>query len=323
MSRADLKVRADAIRAEAMSVRGDARDAYFKRRTELELERERIATAKDAADHAATRATDRASASHDAAHAGAGVAVDLDQEAAKAASGGDARDAEETAESAEYTRRGRDVDLAREQQAALDGARYREEAAGHDRRLKELDYEIKANNRSNTAAEDNLDKLEDQARLYAEADRKFSAAEAAGDDIPMRAQFELEAEAAMAQAEGLVVDRGAIRVFAPELPDSTPGIGTQSSALDTADVDWSDVVGGDALNDMGASFAAVGSTPDSWAFGAGDDLAVDAFGGAPPRAIHWPRARTSRSSRTTRSPYDSDASPGLVQRAVTDRRRRR
>src|SRR5262245_60160838 len=123
MARPDLKARADALRAEAAAARGQAKDAFFKREEQLELEKQRVATAKDAADDAAKHATERAAAAADAATASASVAQDLDQLATK---DGDAREAEEASEDAKYARRGREVDLALERQATLDAAKFRE-----------------------------------------------------------------------------------------------------------------------------------------------------------------------------------------------------
>jgi hypothetical protein len=228
MPRPDLNARAEAIRAEAQSARRGARDAFFKQRAELELERERVAVAKDAAEFAAKQATERAEGADSAARAHAKDAAELDREAEQAAKRGDAHEAEEAGELADYTRRGREGDMARERQGTLDAATFREQATAHDRRVKELDYEIKALNSRNSAAEQSLDQLDDQARLYDEAARRFAAAEAT-DNIPERAQFELEAEAAVAKARAIVVDRAPIRVFVPQLPETTPGLDAQPS----------------------------------------------------------------------------------------------
>src|SRR5215207_6308142 len=113
MSSAHLKQRADVLRAEARSARGEAQDAYFKRRSQLDLERDRVATSKATAEHAAREASERGAAAKEAAQVSATSASDLEQESAAAAKKGDARTAQETAESADYVRRMHDLEAAR------------------------------------------------------------------------------------------------------------------------------------------------------------------------------------------------------------------
>ncbi len=114
--------------------------------------------------------------------------------------------------------------MARARQAQLDAATTREEVSAHDRRLTEADVRIEDAKVELRAAEGQLDKLEDQARLYEQARTKFAEASLAGDDIPRRAGAEVEAEALLSRAQAIVVDRAAIRTVMPDLPETTPGI---------------------------------------------------------------------------------------------------
>jgi hypothetical protein len=248
--------RAEALRNEAASVRPQAIDAYFKRRTELELEQSRVTTSQDAAEHAALRAADYAKAAAEEALRDGLDGFTLGYEARGHARQGDHVQAEETTELAEYRNRSAQVAHQRERQAALDAAKFREESAGHERRLQELKYDIKANDEANGLAEQHLDRLEEQARLYELAARKFALAETT-DNIPQRAQLELEAEAAVRGAEELQVDRAAIRVFVPDLPEVTPGLPTPAASAEF---------------DPDASADAVAA--------AGDDLGLDLTGAA-------------------------------------------
>jgi hypothetical protein len=260
MARPDLLVRAEALRAEAASVRPQAIDAYFKRRTELELEQSRVTTAQDAAEHAALRAADQAKAAADQALRDGIDGFSLGYEARGRARQGDHGEAEETAEIAEYRNRSAQVAHERERQAALDAAKFREESAGHERRLTELEFDVKANNQANGLAEQHLDRLEEQARLYELAARKFALAEAT-DNIPARAQLELEAEAAVRGAEELRVDRAAIRVFVPDLPEVTPGL-PATAAAEMGDDPTSAGAVASADDDLGVGLAATPSDAD-------------------------------------------------------------
>jgi hypothetical protein len=263
MARPDLRVRADALRAEAAAARVQAKDAYFKRVTELELERSRVATAKDSAEHSAWKAAERSKdASSDAARSG-GDASRLGQEAQGEARRGDAREAEETTELSDYMNRSSKVAQELERQATLDAAKFRQEAAGHDVRLKELEYEVRSTNGRNSTTEQHLDRLEDQARLYDEASRKFAAAEAT-DNIPERAQFELEAEKALRDADAIQVDRAAIRVFVPDLPAVTPGLPpTPMASIELGDDSTADAAVAAVDDDLGLDFTAAATAHDS------------------------------------------------------------
>ena len=94
--------------------------------------------------------------------------------------------------------------------------------------MTEAHLDLSETQRRGTAAESQLDKLEDQARLLDEAARRFAAAEAT-DDIVRRAELELAAEATLKQADAIDVDRGAIRVLVPGFPERTPGVDAVSA----------------------------------------------------------------------------------------------
>jgi hypothetical protein len=111
------------------------------------------------------------------------------------------------------------------------------------------------------AAEQEIDKLEQQADLLQQARLKWAEADIAGDDVGRRSTLSLEAEALVAKAGGIEVDRSVLRVVIPDVPDTTPGIDDAPGPLPEGAVDWteyidtsavtSDVLGGDAVASIG------------------------------------------------------------------------
>ncbi len=149
---------------------------------------------------------------------------------------GDTKQAEEDTELAVHVRGSAARYERQEREATLEAAKYREEAAGHDLRAKELHYEVRDTNGLNNAAEKQLDNLEERARLYEEANRKFAEADGPVNG-PKRARLQREADAAIAQADAIEVDRAAIRALAPDFPGQTPGVDAAVSAVMTGDDD--------------------------------------------------------------------------------------
>jgi hypothetical protein len=108
--------------------------------------------------------------------------------------------------------------------ARADAAATRERLAGVDRKLVDLDNEVRVAGDENQAARMAIFSLDDRARHVDEAARRYGEAAAAGDNIPERAAKELAAEQAMQNANATAVDRDAIRRVIPTFPDETPGL---------------------------------------------------------------------------------------------------
>ena len=220
----NLKPRIDALRAESAAIRNHT-DAEFQRRmTDMGTERDRLARQKAASEQAAKAAEQQVEQERKLAGEKGREAEHMEALAAAAEAKGDAVEAEELREAVRGTLASQEAHVARARQAQLDAATTRVEASAHDRRLTEADVRIEDSKVELRAAEGQLDKLEDQARLYEQARTKFAEASLAGDDIPRRAGAEVEAEALLSRAQAIVVDRAAIRAVMPDLPEKTPGI---------------------------------------------------------------------------------------------------
>jgi hypothetical protein len=229
MARPDLKVRADALRAEAAVARRQLDETYESSRAELR--RQTLQSTRDAetASYGAERAAQHANASRSEAMDLWRIVDSTEQQAAKHVRDGNLGEAEESREVAAMRRREADATSEEARQLDIEAAKLREDEAGHRRRMAELHDEDQDLHGRYDRADTNLDNLENQTRLYDEAWRKFAAAEAT-ENIPERAQFELEAEKALRGADAIEVDRAAIRVFVPDLPDVTPGLPSAPTA---------------------------------------------------------------------------------------------
>ncbi len=269
-----LKARADALRAEAKAARADVTAEYQARMTKIDTESARVRRETRNAEQSAKQATEDAEGHAAGARVQYTSANELEASAAKAAQRGDVKQAEEDNELAAHARGSAQRYEQQEREATLEAAQYREDAAGHDLRAKELQYEVRDTNRLNNAAEQQLDNLEERARLYDEAIRKFDEADGQV-NAPTRARLQREADAAIARADAIEVDRAAIRVLAPDFPEQPPGfetpVSTGESTSDeqvaaatddagddgTADRDPDESDGADDLGlDLGDEFAA-------------------------------------------------------------------
>ena len=172
-----LKARADTLRAEAKAARADVTAEYQSRMTKIDTESARVRRETRNAEQSAKQATEDAEGYAAGARVQYSSANELEASAAKAAQRGDVKQAEEDTELAAHARGSAQRYEQQEREATLEAAQYREDAAGHDLRAKQLQYEVRDTNRLNNAAEQQLDNLEERARLYDEAIRKFDEAD--------------------------------------------------------------------------------------------------------------------------------------------------
>jgi hypothetical protein len=238
----NLRPRIDALRAEATSLRRQNNEQFTSRMSELGIERDRIAREHDGVAQSAKSADTLVKAEQDAFNK---LGKDITAREAKATAAerrGDVAEAAEIREFALGLRAVQETHTARARQATLDAAELRERAAGIDRRLKEKDLERDDLSAQTTSVEKEIDKLEQQADLLQEARLKWSEADLTGDDVAGRSTLELEAEALVARAGAIGVDRTLIRTVIPELPDTTPGIDDPAGPLPEGAVDWSEFI---------------------------------------------------------------------------------
>jgi len=270
MPRNDLTARAAAVRAEAKAARSDV-SAARQRELELEVTFRRELRAREAAQAAAKAASKDA----DDASTVAGNTEPTEEFDRHIADVGrrDAREAEELREIRTDLSRMSEAQRAVQRQSELEAARFTETAAEHNRRVTEAHLDLRETQRRGTAAESQLDKFEDQARLLDEAARRFAAAQAT-DDIVRRAELELAAEATLQQADRIDVDRGAIRVLVPGFPERTPGV-DGVSALSAPEADAPAPSHDDLV--VAGSATAVDATGEA---GAGEAWAGDVAGGS-------------------------------------------
>lgn len=207
--------------------------------TDIEVEAARVRRDSKIAEASAKQATEDAQDYATGAQVDYTSAVELEESAAAAAKRGDTKQAEEDTELAAHYRGGAKRYEQQEREATLEAAKYREEAAGHDVRAKELHYEMRDTNGLHSAAEKQLDNLEERARLYEEANRKFDEADGANGSVsaPMRRRLQNEAQAAIDKADAIEIDRAAIRVLAPDFPEQTPGFDAAVSSVAPSDGD--------------------------------------------------------------------------------------
>ena len=102
--------------------------------------------------------------------------------------------------------------------ARADAAATRERLAGVDRKIVDLDNEVRVAGDESQAARMAIFALDDQARYVDEAARRYGEAAAAGDNIPERAAKELAAEQAMRNANATAVDRRRNPASDPDVP---------------------------------------------------------------------------------------------------------
>jgi hypothetical protein len=273
MARPDLKVRADALRAEAAVARRQLDETYESSRAELRRQLMQSTRDAETAHYGAERAADHAKGSRIEEDNLRSLADHEEQKVANHERDGKVDKAEDSREWVAMRRREADATSEEARQLDIEAARLREEEAGHQRRLAELDDEVQDLYSRHETADTNLDNLENQTRLYDEAWRKFAAAEAT-DNIPERAQLELEAEKALRDAEAIEVDRTAIRAFVPDLPEVTPGLpSTPTASLELGEEATAQVNA--AGDELGLDLLAVDGSADASEAAVDADVAAD------------------------------------------------
>jgi len=301
----NLRPRIDAMRAEAKSLHKDVAATFTERTTEIGIARDRAARDQYAAEQAAKSADIQVGVERKAAAANDREIAALEQRTAEVERRGDRASADELREDAGKWAADRDAHVARARQAELDAAQLREDGAGHQRRVTELNVERADVVKQSTAAEKEVDRIDEQVQLLEQARLKYGEADMST-DVAKRAAIELEAEALVTKAGAIEVDRSLIRTVMPELPETTPGLDADPGPLPpgTGDVSSTgsidedgpvtsaDPDSSDGGTDSGAEETAA-ATPDLTGGGGDssadpgasttntlDDLFVDAAGGS-------------------------------------------
>ena len=198
----NLRPRIDALRAQATSVRTQNIETYKAKETELAVNRDRLAREQFGLEQQAKSADIQVDRETKDAERRTKDIEKHEASAAAAERRGDDSVAQEHREAAAVFRAQVATHEARARQATLDGAELREQAAGVNRRVVELEVERDDVIDRSNAVERELDKMEHQADLYQQARQKYAEASIASDDIPRRVTLELEAEALVKQAPG-------------------------------------------------------------------------------------------------------------------------
>jgi hypothetical protein len=257
----NLRPRIDALRAEAKSLRERNNAQYKTNETDMGIERDRIARERYGVEQTAKSADMQVKAEQKDLDKIAKEIAAREADAVAAERRGDTSAAAEHREYIAGARASQAAHEARARQATLDAAELREQQAGVDRRLTEVEVRRTDLSKQTWAAEQEIDKLEQQADLLQQARLKWAEADIAGDDVGRRSTLSLEAEALVTKAGGIDVDRSVLRVVIPDVPDTTPGIDDAPGPLPEGAIDWSeyidtsavtsDVLGGEAVATIG------------------------------------------------------------------------
>jgi len=226
------------MRAEAKSLHKDVAATFTERTTEIGIARDRAARDQYAAEQAAKSADIQVGVERKAAAANDREIAALEQRTAEVERRGDRASADELREDAGKWAADRDAHVARARQAELDAAQLREDGAGHQRRVTELNVERADVVKQSTAAEKEVDRIDEQVQLLEQARLKYGEADMST-DVGKRAALELEAEALVTKAGNIEVDRSLIRTVIPELPETTPGIDDDAGPLSPGSGDGS------------------------------------------------------------------------------------
>ena len=201
MESQDLRRRVDELRAEAASLRRRNNDHFTSLESEYGVERDRLAREQFGIEQSAESADTQAKA---AQREVAKLAKQIEERETKAAAAelrGHVAEAQELLEYALGLRAAQETHEARARQATLDGAELRERAAGVERRRTKLHVEREDLAKQALAVEQEIDKLDQQADLLEQASGQ---------------RTEGEAEALLAKAAAITVDRTVINAVIPE-----------------------------------------------------------------------------------------------------------
>jgi hypothetical protein len=235
----ELSARAAATADQAAQLRQDLLDQTQEKMTEIDIARDRAARAQYGAEQSAKSADIQVAREQRAAEESSKLAADTNAQAEAAATRGDALAAEELRETASSHAAAAVVHSDRARQAELDAAELRAQAEQHGQQVVELEAQHEDLRAAGSAAGTELDKMEDQARLFDEAARKMAEAAnlragGATDDatIATIGRLEDEAEKVLEAAAKIDVDAGKITDV---LPDAEVDASTPSSEVTPPD----------------------------------------------------------------------------------------
>ncbi len=225
-----LRDRVVAVRAESADFRERMGDEFQARGTELGISLDRAKTAHLAADNKVQVADARAAEMNTELVDNRTNLLQTEALRAVAATQGDSATAQNLEERADGYRRMIGEREARLQAAQQDASEARDEAGEAAEALTKANVPYDELYTTVTASEAEIDKMENQAELIEQARLKLFEAEVMyGDDPPAgedvdrwfagRAELEGEAAALLWKADAIVVNRGAIAVFAPDADD--------------------------------------------------------------------------------------------------------
>ena len=234
----DIAARAHAIRTELT----ETTEAKF---SEIGIARDRAARDSYAAEQAAKSASVQLEREQVAAKADIEGAAKEEAKAVAAEKRGDDRAAEELRENAQSLRSSADVHTKRADQVQLDKANLEKEAADLKARVTDLEGEKTALVQAGGAASQEVDKMEDQARLLLEASQKTEQAAALPPDDPRAEALKAQAQQALDDAAKLDVDEGKIQLVLPNAQvtssaadgpgEPTDGPGQEEAAMAASD----------------------------------------------------------------------------------------
>ncbi len=218
----DLGPRIESLRAEATTVRDANWKIHLVKEKALAVERDQLArrkaglerSAEEADRHAGLLAADAKKKTDEVRWAEDKV-TELERQ-------GNFDSADLIREALPAERAARDANQARADHAKADAAEHREQVTAIDRRLGEI-WTARGEVRSQIdRIELHTDRLEEQADLLQQVRRKWSEIALEPDNIPRRAELELELEALTKRAEAIEVDRDVLRTVVPDLPETAP-----------------------------------------------------------------------------------------------------
>jgi hypothetical protein len=219
----DLKPKITALQAEAKAARATMLEQYKTKEIELATRRDQVAREQYGAEQQIKSSAQQLKVEQRDGKAALDKAAKLDRDAAAADKRGDRKGAEELRERADAARIDAETHDARFRQIEVDTSDLKLQVAEFDHQrdaiLRERDDHVAALN----AADKEVDKLEEQARMLEEARLEYAKAELMSVDDAEAGTHIDAAEKLVKTAEEMAVDRDVIRVLVPDLAETTPG----------------------------------------------------------------------------------------------------
>ena len=218
----ELGPRIEALRAEATAVRDANWKVHLVKEKALAVERDQLTRRKAGLERSAEEADQHAKVLSADAQKKTDEVQWAEEKVVELEGQGNYDTAELVREALPAERAARDANQARADQAKLDATEHREQVTAIDRRLGEI-WTARGEVRSQIdRIELHTDRLEEQAELLQQVRRKWSEIALEPDNIPRRAELELEVEALTKRADAIVVDRDVLRTVVPDLPETAP-----------------------------------------------------------------------------------------------------